>query len=175
MHLAATERGFHGPVPAAGFPVALARRPLGRVSEPHLQYVKQGQDPNLKNDVGFRTTVDGKTRWFNVPWMAYDPTAGREFIHGTTNERTAHLSNLINGRNRPVRGVNFLPLMSQGCEAEWPHGFETWAVGFYNEWGGYAVGKAFPATGEPHITSYQGSRMPDGLPFPEGTVVVKVL
>jgi hypothetical protein len=27
--------------------------------------------------------VAGKTRWFNVPWMAYDPTVGREFVHGT--------------------------------------------------------------------------------------------
>ena len=140
-----------------------------------LNYVKQGQDPNLDNKVGFRIEVAGKTRWFNVPWMAYDPTAGREFVHGTTNERTAHLSDLINGKKAPRRGVNFLPGTSEACIAQYPHGFETWAVGYYNQAGGASVGKAIPNSGVPHVVSYLGSRMPAGLPFPPGTVVVKVL
>ena len=44
-----------------------------------LNYVKEGQDPQLANDAGFESEVGGKTRWFHVPWMAYDDTAGREF------------------------------------------------------------------------------------------------
>jgi hypothetical protein len=156
-----------------------------------LEYVKEGQDPNLVDDVGFRTTVHGRTRWFNVPWMAYDLTVGREYLHGTTNERTARLSELTPGSNRLLlqnfrmaqhadskfRGAGALALMSQPTEA-WsgnPYGYETWSVGFYNEWGGYSMGKAFPSTGKPVIVNYLGSKMPDGLPFQDGTAVVKIL
>ncbi len=160
-----------------------------------LDYVKQGQDDNLADNVGFRTRVGGKTRWFNVPWMAYDPTAGREFVHGTTNERTAHVAELAPGNERPLanttaavgakphhnahpdfRGTGMLAeVVSMDCEKEFPYGFETWSVGYYNEWGGYAIGKSFPRNGLPHLVDFMGSKIPDGLPFPEGTVVVKVL
>gem|GEM_PF-6989302 len=68
--------------------------------------MKQSQDPNLADNVGVVTRVNGKTRWFNVPWMAYDPTAGREFIHGTTNERTAHVLELAPGKNRVQKNKN---------------------------------------------------------------------
>jgi len=61
------------------------------------------------------------------------------------------------------------------CEKDYPYGFETWWVGFYNEWGGYSIGKAIPRTGFPRLVDYMGSRLPDGLPFAEGTVVMKVL
>ena len=146
-----------------------------------LDYVKQGQDPQFGNTPGFQIGVSGKTRWFNVPWMAYDPTAGREFVHGTTNERTAHLNDLVDPRTKKLRtaqtvnAVNFPAGLSQSCKSQFPAGFETWAVGYYNDWGGAAIGKAIPKSGEPQITSYLGTRMPAGLPFPEGTVVVKFL
>src|SRR5690606_21886613 len=60
-----------------------------------LKYVREGQDDNLANEVGFRVKVAGTTRWFHVPWMAYDPAVGREFVHGTTNERTAALADFV--------------------------------------------------------------------------------
>ena len=146
-----------------------------------LDYVKQGQDPQFGNTPGFQISVSGKTRWFNVPWMAYDPTAGREFVHGTTNERTAHLNDLVDPRTKKlktaqtVNAVNFPAGMSQSCKNQFPAGFETWAVGYYNDWGGVSLGKAIPKSGEPQIASYLGTKMPAGLPFPEGTVVVKFL
>ncbi|HEX8165194.1 MAG TPA: hypothetical protein VF601_05330 [Beijerinckiaceae bacterium] len=140
-----------------------------------LAYMRQGQDPQFRDEVGFQVAVNGRTRWFNVPWMAYDPTAGREFLHGTTNERTAHLSDFINGKGQPKRGVSFPAGTTQDCQTQYPHGFETWAVGYYNEWGGYALGKAIPKNGRPKVVSYLGSPMPDGLPFPANTVVVKFL
>jgi hypothetical protein len=146
-----------------------------------LSYVKQGQDPQFDNKVGFQINVGGKTRWFNVPWMAYDPTAGREFVHGTTNERTAHIADLINPQNKKLlkaqipHAANFLAGMTQSCKDQYPAGFETWAVGYYNEWGGVAFGKAIPKTGVPKIADYLGTQMPAGLPFPQGTVVVKFL
>jgi hypothetical protein len=146
-----------------------------------LDYVKQGQDPQFGNTPGFQVNVNGKTRWFNVPWMAYDPSAGREFVHGTTNERTANLADLIQPQDKkrltakPVHAVNFLAGMTQACKDQYPPGFETWSVGYYNDWGGMALGKAIPNSGVPRVVDYLGTQMPAGLPFPQGTVVVKFL
>jgi hypothetical protein len=100
-----------------------------------LDYVKQDQDPNLVNEVGWKVKVKGKTRWYNVPWMAYDPTAGREYVHGTTNERTASLSDLVN--HSPHALATFAG-ETDACRREYPWGFESWSVGYYNEYGGYA-------------------------------------
>jgi hypothetical protein len=147
-----------------------------------LAYVRKGQDPNLADNVGFRAQVDGATRWFNVPWMAYDQKVGREYVHGTTNERTAHLQDLLgpDGEEMPpeadsIGAAHFLPKMSEGCKARFPNGFETWSVGYYNPQGGYAIGRAIPKSGVPKVVDFMGSPMPDGLPFPTGTVVVKIL
>jgi hypothetical protein len=142
-----------------------------------LVYVREGQDPQLRDEVGFLTQVRGQTRWFNVPWMAYDPTVGREWRHGTTNERTASLEDLI-GEGAPLAhdgAVHFFKGMNSTCKARFPNGFETWSVGYYNPQGGYAIGKAIPKTGVPRIVDHMGSPMPDGLPFPKGTAVMKVL
>jgi hypothetical protein len=45
----------------------------------------------------------------------------------------------------------------------------------YNAWGGYAIGQAFPRDGAPALTTLDGQTVPQGLPFPEGTLVVKFL
>ena len=37
------------------------------------------------------------------------------------------------------------------------------------------IGKVIPKSGQPQIASYLGTKMPAGLPFPTGTVVVKFL
>ena len=143
-----------------------------------LDYVKEGQDPNLDDKIGFQVNVKGKTRWFNVPWMAVNPTAGREYVHGTTNERTAALGDLIGSSvsgSAPRVGVHFMPGMTPECARQYPHGFESWSVGYYNEWGGYSLGRMFPPTGRPSVGKYMGAPTPDGLPFAKGTVVVKVL
>jgi hypothetical protein len=137
-----------------------------------LDYVKQGQDPNLVNETGWKVEVNGKTRWFNVPWMAYDPTAGREYVHGTTNERTATLSDLVN--HNPHALAKFAG-ESEQCKKDYPWGFESWSVGYYNEYGAYAIGRAIPATGVPQMSEFMGGPIPAGLPFPTGTVVVKIL
>src|SRR6266849_968459 len=111
-----------------------------------LDYVKQGQDPQLQNQVGWKPDVDGESRWFYVPWMAYDPTRGREFVHGMTNERTATLGDFIHEPNAgtntlehgalmgdlhtgPQFGTNTLML---SATKQTTKGFETWAFGIYN-------------------------------------------
>ncbi len=141
-----------------------------------INYVKEEQDPNLSNEVGWKTVVNGKTRWYNVPWMAYDPTAGREWVHGTTNERTATLGAFVD--TPELTGPHaqfFLRDETDACKAEYPWGFESWSVGYYNEYGGYAMGQAIPPSGVPQASSYLGAPIAAGLPFPTGTVVVKIL
>ena len=135
-----------------------------------LDYVKQGQDPNLSDAVGWRVKVGGKTRWFNVPWMAYNTTSGREYVHGTTNERTARLHDLV----KHTSLMNFAGEIPT-CKSHNRWGYETWSVGYYNDYGGYAIGRAIPSNGIPQLSTYMGSPIPAGLPFPEGTVVVKIL
>lgn len=141
-----------------------------------LKYVKEGQDPQLRDEVGWTTKVNGRTRWFNVPWMAYDPTAGREWIHGTTNERTATLSEFVRLPNEGGPSHMFyMAGETDACKAKYPWGFESWSVGYYNEFGGYALGKTIPASGVPQMSDYLGTTVPAGLPFPRFTVVVKIL
>ncbi len=153
-----------------------------------LRYVREGQTNDLANATGFRTAVNGSTRWYHVPWMAYDPTTGREFIHGTTNERTAHLRDLV-GRDSLLlemagvhdqvgdgvgRGLHRLEGDDESC-ANYRNGWETWAVGVYNPQGGWSIGQVFGRDGRPQIGEYMGSPAPRGLPFPPGTVVAKFL
>ncbi|MFT4742282.1 MAG: hypothetical protein ACI91Z_000253 [Yoonia sp.] len=137
-----------------------------------MEVVVRGQDPNMSNESGFQSQVDGETAWYHVPWMAYDPSAGREFAHGTTNERTAHLSDFIGS---PMPNATALSAMSPSCQTQFPNGFESWAVGVYNKWGGYALGQAFPADGAPALTILGDQMVPAGLPFPTGTMVTKFL
>ena len=157
-----------------------------------LDYVKQGQDPQLRNEIGWRVQVGGETRWFHVPWMAYDPTQGREFVHGMTNERTARLEDFHGGaegfaahqlllapgdvKDLGPEGVKHLVHGKQGENLEGgEYGFETWAFGMYNPWGGWSVGQAWPPDGRPAMVNKGGQSFPAGMPFPEGTVVAKLL
>lgn len=65
-----------------------------------INYVAEGQDPNLPDNVGWKSEVNGQTRWFHIPWMAYDPHAGREFVHGLTNELSTALATFRNDASR---------------------------------------------------------------------------
>ncbi|MBV9108514.1 MAG: hypothetical protein JO306_03805 [Gemmatimonadetes bacterium] len=145
-------------------------------------YAVEGQSPVLER-WATQVNVGGAviTRWYHVPWMAYDIKAGREFIHGTTNERTASRGNFVDeggnamvllaarpGQAGTIRvGENPIPDAPDTL-------YETWAVGMYNPVGAYAIGRAIPASGVPQSTVVQGNAaLP--LRFPNGSMVVKVL
>ncbi len=134
-----------------------------------VDYVKEGQDPNLANEIGWRakieTTGGEETRWFHVPWMAYDGHQGREFVHGLTNELSTARSTFT-GRGG---GLHTLPGAPPDAL------YETWSVGFYNPCGGWSIGQQWPASGEPATYDEGGRMLARGMPFPEGTLVVKVL
>jgi hypothetical protein len=54
--------------------------------------------------------------------------------------------------------------------------FETWSVGFYNPCGAYTLGEVLPPSGEPATyKDEKGRLLAKGMPFAEGTVVVKLL
>jgi len=133
-----------------------------------LDYVKKGQTPDLNNQDGFKVHVNGKTEWFHIPWMAFDKHTGREFVHGLTNERTAVISDFY-GEER--LGLHSLVGATPGNE----QGFETWAVGMYNSYGGYTVGQGWSKKGTPNIDTINGIKALKGMPFMQGTVVVKFL
>jgi hypothetical protein len=113
-----------------------------------LDYVKEGQDPELRNEIGWRVKVGKETRWFHVPWMAYDPTQGREYVHGMTNERTARLADFHGGaegfaahllqlapKDVEQLGAAGRSHLVRGNLEGGKYGFETWAFGMYNAWG----------------------------------------
>lgn len=141
-----------------------------------IDYVAEGQDPNLPDNVGWKTEVNGQTRWFHIPWMAYDAHSGREFVHGLTNELSTALSTFRNDEDME-RGTGKQKLDGAAkVKGEDPL-FETWSVGMYNPCGAWSVGQVFPATGAPatHRDRKTGQMLANGLPFPEGTVVMKLL
>jgi hypothetical protein len=113
-----------------------------------VDYVKKGQDPELPDRTGWNVQVGGETRWFPVPWMAY--VGGR-------GSGKHHLLRAVTTQN----GVD--PL------------FETWSIGMYNPCGAWSLGQLFPPSGEPATVRQAGRMLAKGLPFPPGTVVIKLL
>lgn len=141
-----------------------------------IDYVGEGQDPNLPDNVGWKSEVNGQTRWFHIPWMAYDPHAGREFVHGLTNELSTALSTFRNDEDSGRGSGKETMDGAKKVNGEDPL-FETWSVGMYNPCGAWSLGQAFPASGMPatHRDPKTGGLRANGLPFPEGTVVMKLL
>lgn len=83
--------------------------------------------------------------WFHAPALHVDECKGREFIHGLTRERVS----------RPYELHE-----KQGSFAE------NWAVGLYNEPGGWVMGRVWGTSGAPD---------PSKADFPEGAVSIKLL
>ena len=150
-----------------------------------LAYVVEGQTQDLNDSIGWRVDVNGETRWFHVPWMAYDSVRGREFVHGLTNERTATLNDfekaadlraaLAGGLERSELPLGLHTFQTSASDTSASDtAFESWSVGFYNPWGAWTIGQAVPANGVPRAAAPSGNTtMP--VRFPVGTVVAKVL
>jgi hypothetical protein len=137
-----------------------------------VDYIKRSQNPNLPDVTGWQTTVSGQTLWYHVPWMAFDGQRGREFAHGLTNELSTALSTFHEGRGSGKEHI-FHALVDPGTHVD-PL-FETWSVGMYNACGAWSLGQVFPHSGIPTVRSENGQTSANGLPFPNGTVVIKLL
>lgn len=85
-------------------------------------------------------------QWFHVPWQHWGST-GREGFHGLTQE-----------------GPVAIQMLAQTQTSK----SHAYAVGFYNDLGGYTIGDVWPS-GTPNYSNLRNSG------FPEGTIVAKLL
>lgn len=100
-------------------------------------------------DVDFKVQDNKVRKWYHAPWLHDDGSqfgAGREYHHGMTRERKARPFELHRSQSAPG---------------------QNWAVGFYNDRGGVAIGKVW-RTGSGYPDPYAST-------FPENTVACKLL
>ena len=84
-------------------------------------------------------------RWYHAPWMH----RLREWVHGMTRERPVHTTEIS--------------WVSSDTDSSY---YETWAVAFYNNVGGYTIGRVWDNLEQPN---------PDSAHFRPGAVVIKLL
>lgn len=101
------------------------------------------QGGDVAND--FDAALRAQPTWFHVPWQHATPN-GREGVHGLTKEAPVQRQQLA---------------ISQTYT-----GGQMYAVGLYNVFGGYTIGKVWADKEHPD---------PKGIRFPVGTVVMKIL
>ncbi len=94
---------------------------------------------------GNRLRMDPSAEWWISPWMDYG-TSGREKLHGLTAERGPKVGDLAPGSSE---------------------GPQTWAVGWYNRPGAYAISQIFKDPCNPAI--------PAGWAFPHQSAAFKFL
>jgi hypothetical protein len=104
-------------------------------------------------DIDWRVEKNSVRMWYHIPWQHYGPN-GREGIHGLTKEAAVKPNQLAPGQGQPN-----------------PYDFyQTYAVGFFNEFGGYAIGQVWKDHMNPDPNA---TNKPHG--FPNGTVISKLL
>lgn len=95
-------------------------------------------------EVNFKPALNKKREWFHAPWLHYGPN-GRDFVSGLTRERDSQRYELSALQTEKYR--NF-------------------AVGFYNDLGGFTIGQVWRNPAQPDVSVAR---------FPEGTVSFKLL
>jgi hypothetical protein len=99
---------------------------------------------------GTHIQMPDKAPWWITPWMDYGGS-GRESINGLTSERGPDPGDLAHSS---------------------PGGFQTWAVGWYNKEGAYALGQVFKNPCDPIVKPKSQTKI---WTFPNGTVSFKLL
>ncbi len=92
----------------------------------------------------FNVAAENPPRWFHMPWQHYG-VSGREGIHGLTREAPVEPQQLAWGQ------------VASG---------QTYAVGFFNVFGGHTIGQVWADHQRPDPTK---------AVFPDGTVIFKLL
>lgn len=104
-------------------------------------------------EVDWRVEKNAVRKWYHMPWQHYGAT-GRENIRGLTKEAPVAPGQLAVGQGRPSPTENY----------------QTYAVGFFNDFGGYTIGQVW----KNHFAPNAGATTaPNG--FLEGTVISKLL
>lgn len=105
-------------------------------------------------DIDFRVEKNKTRAWFHIPWQHYGDS-GREGIHGLTKEAPVQPGQLAPGQGQPNATDHY----------------QTYAVGFFNDFGGYTIGQVWKDHFKPDASATTG---PNGG-FLEGTVIFKLL
>ena len=92
----------------------------------------------------WNVAADSPPRWFHMPWQHFGPS-GREGIHGLTREA---------------------PVVPRQLAWSQTASGQTYAVGFFNVFGGYGIGQVWADHDRPDTTKAL---------FPDGTVICKLL
>jgi hypothetical protein len=139
--------------PAADVP-AICRTDFGKLKKNWKRYLLDVRDYCFLGNVlggdvedDWRVENNKQNRWYHMPWQHYGPS-GREGIHGLTKEAPVQ-----------VRQLAWTQTYSGG---------QTYAVAFYNEFGGYTLGQVW----KDHQHPAKGMKK---IAFPVGTVICKVL
>lgn len=115
-----------------------------------MKYIQAGNIPNGESGGDIEkdwTLCNNPVRpWVHIPFQTYDPSSGREFMHGLT-------------REAPVTFT-----MKDGSQLK----TTVWAVGFYNPRAAYALGQVWKPDGKAQLPT-------SNMAFPEGAVVGKLL
>ncbi|WP_097125646.1 hypothetical protein [Spirosoma fluviale] len=117
-------------------------------------YMLQVRDYCFEGNTGidFRVENNVVRKWYHMPWQHWDFDGhGREGIHGLTKEA-------------PIQPLQLAPTQTTDSAG-------AWAVGFYNEIGGYTIGKVWKDHDNPDASVTTG---PKGG-FKEGAVLFKLL
>jgi hypothetical protein len=117
-------------------------------------YLQAMRDYAFQGNIAVDWVVQKNTRrnWYHLPWL--DTSAdGREFVHGLTHELDSV---------PPALGPSQTKIE------------QTWAIGFYNAPGAYAVGQVWCQPNAPAPSALNGNGNAPNA-FPNGTAVVKLL
>jgi hypothetical protein len=102
-------------------------------------------NPNIEDD--FRVENNTKRKWYHMPWQHYGSN-GREGFHGLTKEAPVKSGQLAVSQTYSTGGA--------------------WAVGFFNDRGGWKIGQVWKDHAKPDPAAM-------GKGFPNGTVLFKLL
>lgn len=106
--------------------------------------------------IDFRVEHNPVRKWYHIPWQHYGPN-GREGVHGLTKEASVQPQQLASTQGEPSAS-DF---------------YQTYAVGFFNDFAGYTIGRVWAdhMNPDPSVTNAPSG----GKGFPEGSVVFKLL
>ncbi|HYA16513.1 MAG TPA: hypothetical protein VEF06_03555 [Bryobacteraceae bacterium] len=118
-------------------------------TQPH-EYLMQARDYCFEGNTPNWIVQNNKVRpWYHMPWQHWG-LSGREGLHGLTKEAPV-----------PVRALAQTQTFAEG---------QNYAIAFYNEFAGYAIGTVFRDAMNPSLDEF--NRMGG---FPEGSVTCKPL
>lgn len=106
--------------------------------------------------VDFRVEQNSVRKWYHIPWQHYGPN-GREGVHGLTKEAS-------------VQPKQLAPTQGEPSASDF---YQTYAVGFFNDFAAYTIGQVWAdhMNPDPSVTNAPSG----GKGFPEGAVVFKLL